>query len=162
MALINCPECGNEVSDQAAVCPNCGVSIKKQEVAFCSKCGKEIDKEAVICPLCGVPTAQFHQQQQQTQMPPQPINVNVSNVNTNANINTNLNQNMIGGMHGRPKNKWVSLVLCFFIGFFGAHKFYEGKIGMGILYILTVGLFMVGVIIDFIRLLFKPNPYYIY
>lgn len=29
MAIINCPECGHEVSDQAKSCPSCGVSIKK-------------------------------------------------------------------------------------------------------------------------------------
>lgn len=28
MALINCPECGKQVSDKADTCPNCGVSIK--------------------------------------------------------------------------------------------------------------------------------------
>lgn len=27
MALINCPECGKEISDQAATCPNCGNPI---------------------------------------------------------------------------------------------------------------------------------------
>ena len=27
MALINCPECGKEVSDKAPTCPNCGVPI---------------------------------------------------------------------------------------------------------------------------------------
>lgn len=30
MALIKCPECGKEVSDQADSCPNCGFPIKKQ------------------------------------------------------------------------------------------------------------------------------------
>jgi len=157
MALINCPECGKEVSDLAAACPNCGVTIKKQETVFCSKCGKGIDKDAIVCPSCGVPTAKYHQHQ--TQAPPQPINVNVSNVNTNA--NTNINQNYGPNMRGRPKNKWVSLALCFFIGYFGAHKFYEGKTGMGVLYLFTAGLFMIGVVIDFIGLLFKPNPYYV-
>ena len=29
MALIKCPECGNEVSDSAEVCPKCGYGIKK-------------------------------------------------------------------------------------------------------------------------------------
>lgn len=29
MSLINCPECGKEVSDKAKVCTNCGVKIKK-------------------------------------------------------------------------------------------------------------------------------------
>jgi hypothetical protein len=28
MALINCPECGAQVSDQAVSCPNCGHPIK--------------------------------------------------------------------------------------------------------------------------------------
>jgi len=27
MALINCPECGREISDKATVCPHCGVVI---------------------------------------------------------------------------------------------------------------------------------------
>lgn len=29
MALINCPECGKEISDKAASCPNCGCPIEK-------------------------------------------------------------------------------------------------------------------------------------
>lgn len=28
MALINCPECGKEVSDKAANCPNCGYPLE--------------------------------------------------------------------------------------------------------------------------------------
>lgn len=27
MAMINCPECGNSISDQAAACPHCGYPI---------------------------------------------------------------------------------------------------------------------------------------
>ncbi|MBQ6257295.1 MAG: zinc ribbon domain-containing protein [Clostridia bacterium] len=29
MALINCPECGKKVSDQAVACPDCGYPIAK-------------------------------------------------------------------------------------------------------------------------------------
>ena len=29
MALINCPECGKDVSDTAKTCPNCGYSVQK-------------------------------------------------------------------------------------------------------------------------------------
>ena len=32
---------------------------------------------------------------------------------------------------------------------------------MGILYLCTVGLFSIGMIVDLIALLFKPNPYYV-
>lgn len=31
MALIKCPECGSDVSTEAAACPKCGYPIKKQE-----------------------------------------------------------------------------------------------------------------------------------
>lgn len=92
------------------------------------------------------------------QAPVQAIpNIVINNANSNVNTNTNVN----GGMPGKPKNKWVALILCIFLGFFGAHKFYEGKTGMGILYLFTGGLFLVGVIIDFIAILTKPNPYYV-
>ena len=80
----------------------------------------------------------------------------------NANTNTNVNNNQNGFMYmGRPRNKWVAFLLCFFLGFIGAHKFYEGKAGMGILYLFTAGLFGIGWFIDCIVLLCKPNPYYV-
>ena len=69
------------------------------------------------------------------------------------------NSNINAAIAGQIKNKWVSLALCFFLGYLGAHKFYEGKAGMGVLYIFTFGLFGIGVLVDFITILFKPNPY---
>ncbi len=82
----------------------------------------------------------------------------INNANTNSNVNTNTN--VVGGM-GKPRNKWVALCLCIFLGGIGAHKFYDGKIGMGILYIFTGGLFLIGIIIDIISILTRPNPYYV-
>lgn len=58
------------------------------------------------------------------------------------------------------KSKWVSFFLCLFFGVFGIHKFYEERILLGILYLFTGGLLGIGVIVDLIILLFKPNPYY--
>lgn len=37
MALINCLECGKEVSDKAANCPHCGYPIEKEEVQVATK-----------------------------------------------------------------------------------------------------------------------------
>ena len=32
MALIKCPECGKEISDKAAICPNCGCPIRREPI----------------------------------------------------------------------------------------------------------------------------------
>ena len=32
MALIKCPECGKEISDKAAACPNCGCPVEAKKV----------------------------------------------------------------------------------------------------------------------------------
>lgn len=31
MALMNCPECGKEISDQVNHCPHCGFPVKNQK-----------------------------------------------------------------------------------------------------------------------------------
>ena len=132
----------------------------------CQKCGKELPEGTKFCLECGQAqdTASVQQPQQPPQVQPQQQSqpampqIVINNVNSNTNTNTNT---LNGGPMGKPKNKWVAFVLCLVIGFFGAHKFYEGKIGMGILYIFTCGLFMIGWLIDLITILGKPNPYYV-
>lgn len=49
------------------------------------------------------------------------------------------------------KNRWVAFALAFFLGYFGIHYFYVGRIGMGILYFFTGGLFGIGWLVDIIR-----------
>lgn len=43
-----------------------------------------------------------------------------------------------------------TLLLCFFLGVFGIHRFYVGKIGTGILMVLTLGGLGIWSLIDFI------------
>ena len=50
------------------------------------------------------------------------------------------------------KNKTTALLLCIFLGGLGAHRFYVGKAGTGILYLCTGGLLGIGWIIDIIRI----------
>jgi TM2 domain-containing membrane protein YozV len=51
------------------------------------------------------------------------------------------------------KNRWIALALAFFLGYLGMHRFYVGKTGTGILYLLTAGFLGIGVLIDFIMIL---------
>lgn len=146
-----CQKCGAQIGATDNVCPNCGAL--KPGTKFCQHCGKVIDQDCVVCPNCGKQVGQIKQEQPQ-------IVINNANNNTNTNKNTNFNR-VGGGVYGRPRDKWVAFLLCLFLGFFGIHKFYEGKIGMGILYIFTFGLFGIGWIVDLIILLLKPNPYFV-
>ncbi|MEQ9451428.1 MAG: TM2 domain-containing protein [Pseudomonadales bacterium] len=42
------------------------------------------------------------------------------------------------------------ILLCFFLGAFGAHRFYVGKIGTGLLQLITLGGLGIWTLIDFI------------
>ena len=47
-----------------------------------------------------------------------------------------------------PKSRTGALVLCILLGYFGAHRFYAGRYGLGILYLLTIGIFGIGWLVD--------------
>lgn len=51
------------------------------------------------------------------------------------------------------KSKGTAALLCFFLGALGIHRFYVGKIGTGILWLVTLGFGGVGTLIDFIMIL---------
>ena len=51
-----------------------------------------------------------------------------------------------------PLNYTLGWVLLTFLGVFGIHRFYQGKILTGIVYLLTVGVFGLGVLYDFLTL----------
>lgn len=156
-----CRYCGERIADNAVYCPKCGAKQfdDTPQTTFCKFCGSEIDADCVVCPKCGKQIAEL-----KVATPNIVINNTQYADNNNANLNANINRNVnFSGLDPRVKacRKWTAFFLCFFFGAFGAHKFYEGKTGQGILYLLTAGIFGFGWIADIFILLFKPNPYYV-
>lgn len=58
-------------------------------------------------------------------------------------LNTEVQQN--------DENKWlITLLLCWFLGVFGVHRFYTGHTTIGVIQLLTLGGCGIWVLIDFI------------
>lgn len=58
------------------------------------------------------------------------------------------------------RSKNTALILCAFLGYLGAHYFYVGRFGKGILYLFTGGIFFIGWLVDILKIAsggFKDN-----
>lgn len=122
---------------------------------FCKHCGEQIDIDCVVCPKCG------KQVEELKSSSPDQSQIVINNNNSASAAASAVATNNVAAVPLRPRNKWVAFCLCFFLGWVGAHKFYEGKVGLGILYIFTCGLLGIGILVDLITILLKPNPYYV-
>ncbi len=146
-----CENCGNEFN--TPFCPVCGVKAGAKK-KHCPNCSTEYFSPA--CPSCGY-TVQYRDSYQG--QPAQSGNVqNIYYMNTNPPPPP---PQTVLLPPGTQKDKWLAFALCFFFGYLGAHKFYEGKIVAGVIYLLTLGLLGIGWFIDLIIILCKPNPYYV-
>ena len=54
MSLINCPECGKEISDRASSCPNCGypICVSEDNNTANTNQNQQLQEEYLVCPYC--------------------------------------------------------------------------------------------------------------
>ena len=96
-------------------------------MVFCTACGKQIHEAATTCPSCGAP------QQARPAAPTAPAAYAPAGYATDKRI-------------------LPAFLLCFFLGVFGAHRFYVGKIGSAIAMLLTFGGLGIWMLIDLIMI----------
>lgn len=119
---------------------------------LCKKCAKEVKDNATICPYCG---------EAFTNKKEVMIEDTVKEENDFGKYDNQKRPYMDNGIIRGPFNKWISILLCVFLGWLGAHKFYERKYIMGIFYVVTFGFWGIGIILDLIKLIGQPRYYYI-
>lgn len=133
---------------------NCTNHPEKEANGACVYCGKFFCSECLVevngknyCRDCV--SKAFNEQANNNSANVTP-NININNVSTSS---ATANNNYANGIAVSPKSRTIAALLCFFLGVFGVHRFYAGKVGMGILYFCTGGLCGIGAFVDFILIL---------
>ena len=100
------------------------------------------------CPLCGAPmesdTCSYCGYTKEKEKPTvaQSLGVNISPAPEVQNVVINNTYRTCS-----DKDRWIALLP------FGAHRFYVGDIKMGVLYLFTAGIFGLGWLYDFVKIL---------
>lgn len=134
---------------------------------FCTHCGTKLPEGAGFCPSCGAavdnaqadrqanPGGSWNGQYSQTGYSQGPNGDPYQGYDQANRVNYGYQQPNYGYTNRSAKERVVAIILCCvgFCGLSGLHRFYTGKIGTGILWLLTGGCFLIGTIIDLIALL---------
>lgn len=106
---------------------------------YCTKCGTRLADDAKFCSNCGASqeeNSNFSEEHKQE-------NVYVATPSNSYSSSSSLSRGLATILCG----------LAFICPVCGIHRFYVGKIGTGILWLLTAGLFGIGQLVDLIMII---------
>ena len=160
-----CASCGTETDNSSKFCTSCGsihffnkcpYCFTVFDGTFCSNCGTKFDAPSKNCPECGAtyyskscPECGYNPERKKQLRSPFDDLYQGSQQYQSASSGAPY-QNTTAAPDGNisPKSKVTALLLCLFLGYFGVHYFYVGRVLMGLVYLFTFGLFGFGWLID--------------
>ena len=141
--MVSCKNCGERVGDMAVTCPKCGMDPHTESF---------VEAKPAASPVKPARTVYVQQND--------PVRVVVEQTKFCQNCGATIDKKSVicpnCGVpvtflaQTSPKSRLAALLLCGFLGAFGIHRFYVGKIGTGILWLCTLDWLGVGALVDFI------------
>lgn len=129
-------------------CTNCGKQ-QAEGAKFCGDCGSPMAGTAPVAPAA--PAAPSAPISQPAMSAPMPTSAPIAPVTPISEPATSAQFVVTPGE--RSPHSWIAaLLLCFFLGGLGIHRFMVGKVGTGIAMIFTLGGFGIWTLVDFIMI----------
>ncbi|MXV61642.1 NINE protein [Natronorubrum sp. JWXQ-INN-674] len=103
---------------------------------YCLDCGEQIDADAELCPSCGVTQTTTLEGQRKDRAENEKYCFECGElINKKAEICPECGVRQYGGGSSASSDKIVAGILALLLGGIGAHKFYQGNIKYGVLYL---------------------------
>lgn len=128
-----CRNCGKELDEATELCPECGMKPLDGD-KFCSNCGVETRPGAEFCVKCGARLTKPDTGEVTEEREPEVVSKVSEKPEHKPEVGevSEIPQPKVSVGEVSQKSRLATALLAFFLGQFGAHRFYLGKIGTAV------------------------------